>query len=242
MTTYSSSEITKRKIIFAAGELAAEGGIDNVSTRAVADFSGENIGSIHYHFGGKQGLWEEVVREAMLGCVQLGTMEELDELEKEASPQKFSKMIRKVISDEISALFRSDRPDWYAKVTYQLMQREDKLYELFRKGRLDPNMDFLDRLISMIKPELDNEEVFIIGCLMSMPIFSHSSYRPAMFKRLKIKEYSGGYLQKMEDLLVRQVQLLLGLPQDDESCAQITHNNNLDFCSGEAPLLVRNDS
>ena len=72
MTTYSSGDSTKMKIINAAGELAAEVGFTNVTTRAVADRSGENIGSIHYHFGGKDGLFEAVIREAMKACCHAG--------------------------------------------------------------------------------------------------------------------------------------------------------------------------
>jgi len=214
MTTYTSSDATKMKMINAAGELAMDLGIDNVSTRAVADLSGENIGSIHYHFGGKKGLWVAVVQEAMAGCLLFGTLDELDELEKNATPQDFSKMIRKVVGEEITSLFRSGRPDWHAQVAYQLLQRDDDLYELFRAGRLDPNMDFLCRLFLMINPELDAEEAFLHGSLMVMPIFDHANYRNAMLKRLKVKSYSDEYLKKMEDLLVRQAQLLLGLPQD----------------------------
>jgi AcrR family transcriptional regulator len=201
-------------MINAAGELAAEIGIDNVSTRAVADFSGENIGSIHYHFGGKDGLWVAVVQEAMSGCVKIGSMEKLDELENDPTPQKFSKMIREVVSDAIIDLFRSDRPDWYPQVIYRLLQRDDDLYELFRTGRLDPQMDFVHRLIGMINPQLDDEEIFIHGSLMLLPVFAHANYRNALLKRLKMKTYSDEYLKRMENLLVRQTQLVLGLPED----------------------------
>jgi AcrR family transcriptional regulator len=212
--TYSTGELTKRKLVSAAGELAAELGIDNVSTRALAEFSGENIGSIHYHFGGKGGLWSAVVEEAILGGVRAGQWEDLDKLEKEATPQNFSKMIRHVVAGEIDSLFRSDRPEWHAQVVYQLMQRDDELYELFRAGVLDPNMDYLSHLLRIINPALDEEEIFLHECLMKMPIFAHANYRKAMLKRLKVKNYSNEYLKKMEDLLVRQTQLLLGLPED----------------------------
>jgi len=211
MTTYTSSDTTKMRMINAAGELAAEQGIDNVSTRAIAERSGENIGSIHYHFGGKKGLWVAVVKTAMDSCVQLDAQ---DELEENATPEKLSKMVRKMIGDEVTNLFRTGRPDWHAQVSYQLLQRDDDLYELFRAWRLGPAMDFMHGLIHIIRPDLDDEEVFIIGALIKMPMFAHANYRKAMLKRLKVESYSDEYLKKMEDLLVRQAQLLLGLPED----------------------------
>ena len=128
MTTYIAGENTKTKMINAAGELAAKIGFDNVSTRAIAERSGENIGSIHYHFGGKKGLWVAVVREAMQGCVQV--TKELGEegLDENASPVELSKTVRTVISKDSINLFRSGRPAWNAQVIYHLIQCDDDLY------------------------------------------------------------------------------------------------------------------
>ena len=47
-----------------------------------------------------------------------------------------------------------------------------------------------------------------------MPIFAHANYLSVMLRALNMKSYSEEYLHKMEDLLVRQTQLLLGLPED----------------------------
>ncbi|QHI69198.1 TetR/AcrR family transcriptional regulator [Tichowtungia aerotolerans] len=214
MATYTSSEATKWKMINAAGELAAELGIDNVSTRTVAERSGENIGSIHYHFGGKNGLWVAVVNEAMLGCVQVDHIEELDALEDNPTPEHFSEIVRKVIRDEITNIFRSGRPRWHSLVSYQLMQRTDELYQLFYEKRLGPGTVFMHRLIRMIRPNLTEEEVFIYSSLIKMPIYGHATYSKMMFKELAVQDYSDTYLQKLEDVLVRQAQFLLGLPAD----------------------------
>lgn len=213
---YTASETTREKIIRAAGELAAAVGVDMVSTRAVADRAGENLGSIHYHFGGKRGLWRAVVEEAMAGGGHLGEMAELDALEPDAPPELFSQLIRRVVAREIHELFRSGRPEWHPRLIYQLIQRDDELYELFRANRLDPSLDFLQRLLQLIRPELDGDELFLHICLMRMPIFAHANFRPAMLKRLRVSAYSDEYLKKMENLLVRQTQRLLGLPEDEQ--------------------------
>ena len=80
MVVYRSSLKTRKGLINAAGELAAEKGFHSVSTRAVAERAQQNIGSIHYHFGSKQKLFEAVVlqvaerwqqsslEEALAGC------------------------------------------------------------------------------------------------------------------------------------------------------------------------------
>jgi AcrR family transcriptional regulator len=177
---------------------------------------GENIGSIHYHFGSKEGLFEEVIHEAMRGCVQLNDEALLDELSEKSTPLELSKMIRKVISDEIMYLFRSGRPAWYVQVIYQLIQRDDALYELFSTEYLDPAIAFMNRLIRIIMPELSEEDAFLHACLIKLPVFAHASYMRALLRRLKTETYTDEYLKKLENLLVRQTQLLLGLPEDGE--------------------------
>lgn len=214
MAEYSSTERTKDALIQAAGELAAEQGLSNVSTRAVAQRAGENIGSIHYHFGGKDGLFEAVIHEAMRGCVRLHDESQLEKLEKNPNPLELSKMIRKVISDEIMYLFRSGRPAWYVQVIYQLIQRDDALYELFNTEYLDPAIAFMNRLIRIIMPELSEEDAFLHAGLIKLPVFAHASYMRALLRRLKTETYTDEYLKKLENLLVRQTQLLLGLPLD----------------------------
>lgn len=209
-----AAEDTKSKIINATGELASELGLDNVSTRAIAQRSGENIGSIHYHFGGKDGLLKAVVREAMHGGKHEDTLNDLLDSERAPTPEVLSGAVRRIVTDEISDLFRSDRPDWHTQVIYQLLQRDDDLYEMFRREVLDPSMDSIGRVFELINPALDREEVFLYTVLMRMPIFSHANNMKAMQKRLGVTHYSEEYLQKMENLLVKQAQRLLDLPED----------------------------
>ena len=47
-----------------------------------------------------------------------------------------------------------------------------------------------------------------------MPVYDHANYRKAMLKYLGVNEYSERYLKSLEKMLVKQTQLLLGLPLD----------------------------
>lgn len=215
MPKYSAAEETKEKLIQAAGELAAELGLDNVSTRAVADRSGENIGSIHYHFGGKDGLFDAVVRESIRGCSDHGYSAALENLgEAQATPEELSSIVRLIVQGEINNLFRSGRPPWYSQVIYQLLQREDALFELFQVEVMDPGMACMRKFLQLIDPTMPEDEVLLRMTIMKMPIFAHANYMTVLLRQLNAKSYPEEYLQKMEDLLVRQTQLLLGLPED----------------------------
>lgn len=214
MTPYSTSEPTKMKIIQAAGELAAERGFDSVTTRMVADRSGENIGSIHYHFGSKDGLFAAVVQAAMGGCGESQESELVNNLDGNSSPEELSHAIRKLVESEISDLFRSERPTWHATVIYHLLQRDDHLYDLFDETLLKPSVEAMTRFFHIIDPDMDDEDIHLHAWLLKMPVFSHADYMKTILKMLNRDHYSKAYLQRLEDLVVKQSQLLLGLPLD----------------------------
>ena len=50
-------------LIRAGAELFAERGLDGASTREIAARAGQNVASIAYHFGGKDGLYLAVAQE-----------------------------------------------------------------------------------------------------------------------------------------------------------------------------------
>ena len=210
MSTYSAAETTKMNIIDAAGNLAAADGFASVSTRKVAEASGENIGSIHYHFGGKDGLFAAVVREAMSWCLDKEYYSAISAIDEGSTPEEQAKVVRAIISSEITDLFRTDRPAWHSQVIYQLLQRD----ELFRVEVLEPSTDALGRFLKIVDPSMDETEVFQRTVAMKMPIFAHANYMKVFLKALGAESYSEEYLQKLEDLLVRQTQLSLGLPED----------------------------
>ncbi|MFF7458627.1 TetR/AcrR family transcriptional regulator [Kitasatospora sp. NPDC008115] len=55
---------TRRRLVAAAWDLAAEGGAAAASVQAVAERSGISRGSVAWHFGSKDGLLKAVVEEA----------------------------------------------------------------------------------------------------------------------------------------------------------------------------------
>ncbi|MDF7798880.1 helix-turn-helix domain containing protein [Pontiellaceae bacterium B1224] len=212
--TNSAGDSTKDKIINTAGILAADMGLDNVSTRAIADYSGENIGSIHYHFGGKSGLFEAVALTAVRGCREQEFYGLIDDLNESSTLEQLSNVVRVMVSGAITDLFCSERPAWHSQVIYQLFQRDDALYELFRDQLMNPKMEAMGKFLRLVDPSISNEEVVIHTTAIQMPIFAHANYMKALLKRLEMERYSEEYLQKLENVLVKQTQLLLGLPQD----------------------------
>ena len=72
------------KLLQVAAKLFAERGFNGVGVREIAGFAGINISMISYHFGGKEGLYAEVLKEQfkpLENAAEISAMEK-DPLEK----------------------------------------------------------------------------------------------------------------------------------------------------------------
>lgn len=215
MKKYASSEQTRQTLINAAGELAAEMGFPNVSTRAIAMRANENIGSIHYHFGGKEQLFEAVVQEVIKRCNAYPVNAAIEPFYKVLdTPAGQSGAIRALVKREITLLFDPNYPLWHSRVIYQLMQQKGRLQDIMIKELFDPILNTIASLLSRIDSSLDSQESFLIIIQMISPIASHADYMSYCLKHLGTDHYSAEYLQKMENMIVRQTELLLGLTSE----------------------------
>ena len=61
----------RAQLIAAATPLFAKKGLNGVSVRELAKSGGTNVSMISYHFGGKAGLYEAVLREVFAGLLQV---------------------------------------------------------------------------------------------------------------------------------------------------------------------------
>ena len=118
---------------------------------------------------------------------------------------------------EIRDLFRSNRPAWHAQLIYQVLQRDDELYDLMVTEMMVPNLAALTRFFRRMNPALTDDEAMLHFGVLLMPIFSHATYMKALHRLLDASAYSESYLQTLENTLVRQTQLLFGLPEDGET-------------------------
>ena len=215
MSKYPAAEKTKIKIINATGTLVAERGFANVSTRAIAERAGENIGSIHYHFGGKEALFAVVIRSVISTFPPVLDEKDVKVLDEGGvSPVSLSGFIRKYVHCQISRMFALGMPPWHCPMVYQLLQYRGPLYDIFEREVLEPDDTVIQKIINAVYPEISREDTVLRGLIIITPLIVHANYMSFILQRLKRKSYSPEYLQKLEDLVVRQTLLLMGLPED----------------------------
>ena len=72
---------TRALVLDAAGQVFAERGFAEATTREICERAGANSAAVNYYFGGKEGLYDEVLAEAHRQIVSLSEMQSIMESE-----------------------------------------------------------------------------------------------------------------------------------------------------------------
>lgn len=213
MPKYASSEQTIQALINAAGELAADKGFANVSTRAVAARAGANISSIHYHFGSKEGLFEAVLRRIIEHINRNSYRQAMVPFEDELdSPEGQARAVAAIVRRHLAGFFDKTKPWWFPKIMYQVLQYDTHLYRIVFAEFIEPMNEVVFELLERIRPGMSIEDKALYNVLLlSLPAM-HSDYRLPIQSSLEMNGYSDSYLGKLEEMSIRVVQQALGLP------------------------------
>jgi AcrR family transcriptional regulator len=175
MSEYSSSRKTKTALINAAGELFADCGVKAVTTRAIAKKAGENIGNIHYHFGGKDGLLDAVVDYA-LEIWEGNPLETFfNENEKMLETKKGQiAFVRRLMKLFCEVFFFSDRPSWCSSLVFQVLQRDFGARKNIMEKAAFPNTRAFMNLYEKIKGSSDHDKAHCWALSVMAPLVLYS--------------------------------------------------------------------
>lgn len=149
MSNFDDSKNDSRYCILqAATRLFARLGLDKCSTREIAKESDSNISLISYYFGGKEGLYKEVMRSYALqirnSVDQIFDYSEENPLTRERFSQEISHMVENMIrlrteNPEMSQIFSREKlagmpfsKEVHEEIFYPLIQ---KFYQLFKMAQ-----------------------------------------------------------------------------------------------------------
>ena len=135
---------TRERLIDASARLFAERGFSKVTVREICRRAGANVAAVNYHFGGKQGLYDEIVNSA------IRTMHKTtDEIRKAGTGEPPEEQLATFVRIFLSRVMEH-RDGWI----HQLMTREisDPTPALDRviKNVVRPRMEYLAGVIAQL--------------------------------------------------------------------------------------------
>jgi AcrR family transcriptional regulator len=106
----NASDLTRNKLIDAAGYVFAERGYRAATIREICRRAGANVAAVNYTFGNKMGLYTEVLRHSVRAAQTAAMSAALDS---SLSPED---TIRGVIRARLMSLCQEARPDWHIRL------------------------------------------------------------------------------------------------------------------------------
>jgi AcrR family transcriptional regulator len=108
---------TREKLVEAAGHVFAERGYHATTVREIVKRSGANLAAVNYHFGGKLGLYTEVLKQLVRAARVNAINSALDQ---NAPPEE---ILRAVIGARLQSVTRPDLQDLHFRIMmHELVQ------------------------------------------------------------------------------------------------------------------------
>jgi AcrR family transcriptional regulator len=203
------SEFTRQALIEAATTVFAEKGFEGGSVRLITQKAEANQAAINYHFGGKEGLYREVLRGALHAFDEFSLIDEsrLPEMDRDEALRLFlrQQLVPLVKRDQLSRAMRL--------FNWEILQRTEVFQGLLSTERI-PTLTAAEGILRKFLPDTASPEertVALIWLINQAYIFvrhyEHLSKPPA---NLKLDE---GFMERLIDMLARLLTACLaGLP------------------------------
>lgn len=186
MTTESMKDYrTRIRLLEAAGRVFAEKGHDRATGREICKLAGVNPAAINYHFGGKDELYKEALREADR---RLLTPDVIKIALADGAPPE--RKLQTFLTASARALLSPSSESWGTKLIAREMTAPTKtLYEL-AESEMSPNLRILLQIVAQVMDLAPNHPAVIRGCLsvmsQTMFVFQNRSMLESIFPELKI--------------------------------------------------------
>jgi len=154
-----------------ARRLFAERGVDGVTVREIAEFSGQkNHAAVGYHFGSKEALVREIILD---GAKLINERREkaIDEMEARGGPQSVREIVDLLINSSINLGGAVNHEDTYIRFITMLNMTHRDLFLRSLEGRWNSGylrcLDHMRRLMPELSHAIKNQRFIFMGPMLS---------------------------------------------------------------------------
>jgi AcrR family transcriptional regulator len=194
------SEATRTRLLEAAGEVFAEHGFKAVTVREICTKAGANVAAVNYHFGGKEGLYNAVLRHAHRCCAAGHAEQAVAAAEGKPAEQRLGVFIRGFLTN----IFAEGQGAWQGKLmTREMAEPTNALVELVR-DEIKPRASVLEGLCKeLLGRGATREQVeFCARSVIGQMIFYHHA-RPVIERIYPDFDYSPACIAKVAEHVTR---------------------------------------
>lgn len=161
MTRETCTE-TRRRIVEAAGKIFADKGFHRATVRGICGRAGVNVALVKYHFGGKEGLYREVLAHAL--AESLRRFPDQSDEEAALSPRE---RISAFVRGHLSRIREGARPGWGDRLLRrEFFETSPHMEDLVRQA-IRPMADRLNGAVRELL-DLSARDMDVIRCCVSV--------------------------------------------------------------------------
>jgi AcrR family transcriptional regulator len=193
------SELTRQALLDAATAIFADKGYEGGSIRLITQKAKANQAAIAYHFGGKEGLYREVLRGALHAFDAFSLIDEdrIDAIEREAA-------LRLYLRQQLQPLLKRNQLSRYLRIfNWEILQRSAPFQELVAIERI-PAVATANAILLRFLPESASAEERVVAMIwlvnqayIFVRNYEHLSKPPA---NLAVDE---GFVERLIEFLAR---------------------------------------
>lgn len=206
-------EETRQRLLKVGARLFALNGFKGVSMRSLAFEAEINLATVGYHFGGKLGLYEAILRDiaerkhklfptieevrSQIAMLEIGKLKKSDLV-----TLFFTKFIRGIVGESENV--------WISLIIIRELAASSELYYLLEDGLFAPAFLSLTELLTAVMgTDVSEEERIIVGnALVGMAL--HFVNRKAFVLRIGWDEYSPENIEEIIEILCRRAVAFVG--------------------------------
>lgn len=195
----NTDEGTRDRVLHAALKLFADRGYGATSIRDITETASVNVAAVNYHFGGKEKLYVELIRERVAVC----RAERREALARATAA-----------TADLETILRAYVRGFFSSPSDQRGREEDTLlffremttpgpgFEIIMKEMIEPNQKELGALLLRHVPGMTPERaVWCIASMMGMAV--HFLRARRVISALVGREYDESLMDEMADHIVR---------------------------------------
>lgn len=217
----SDGAASRARILSAAGKLFASRGYSGVSTRELARAARVNLSAISYHFGGKEGLYKQVIQQLLDDTepVVHPVAEFLTEAVEVArgDRQALSNICDAFVRGLLSSVFGDNRIGWQMALMLREFHEPSKQFATILDQRIHPMHNAVATLVGAATGRpADDEETVLLTFLIIAQCMSFGTARVVAWARMGWTDYSPERLAQVAGVLIPTILRTLGLPPATE--------------------------
>lgn len=215
----AQGEETRAILINTAARLFAIHGYNGVSMRTLAAEADVNLATVSYHFGGKAGLYEAIMKNMIDARARFfPTAEETERRMNEAGDDAHAKgdVVTWYITTLVMGMLGNKEHIWPAFLISREMARPTDAFPILEEHFFTPSFESLHTLTTHSLPDdTDAEELTIVAhCIIGMSV-KFLECQGMITDRLCWHGYDEHGLQKICAVLSKRIRGFLGLPMEN---------------------------